>query len=377
MNFKENSKNKFPANNSAENSNEHFKVELEKWKEKRFMYQHFIDGLISGNFKPLADSEIKKIIEQEYFSFEPLIELKPKQEELLKKYLFDHLKYVINRKEFNLLCQKIHSTEFYPGDTMLLLDENVRKKAENRGQKIEPFTNKDKLRFFNPNFWLSARYQSDNIEASLTYYGNRKLKEYGFSPDQWQETLKRVRAQTNKEKLAILDIGCGMGMALEEMKIYDNNIETHGLTIEQEPAMFEADQFHYHSAERMPASFKNKFDIILSNMSFRYYLFPNIALKNVILSLSKGGYVKISFGYDRMPDNEPYASYFKKLEPETQSSHEAMKNIISKEFKILESLQERGKIQFSTSPEFYKWNYHQGGLYINKLADVEPEDFHS
>lgn len=357
------------------NEKERIKAELEKWKEKRFMYRHFIDGLISGNFKPLADSEIEATANQCYFSFEPLLNLKPEQEKLLKQYSLSCLKDVLNRNnEFRFLCKKIYySDDIYP-NSKVLFDKKTKIDAENRGKKIKPFNLQDKPQIFEPSFWFSARYSTENYEAPMTYYGNRMLKDYGLPEKEWQELLSKVRAQTNKEKLAILDIGCGAGMALEDMKNLDSNIETHGLTMEQEPAMFEADQFHYHLAERIPASFKNKFDIILSNMSFRYYLFPNIALRNVILSLSKGGYAKIHFGYDRVPEKEPFASYFKKLEPETQSIYEAMKNIISNELKILESLQEKGKIQFSVSSNFYKQNY-QGGLYITKLADVEPEDF--
>ena len=123
----------------------------------------------------------------------------------------------------------------------------------------------------------------------------------------------------------------------------------------------------------MPVSFKNKFDIIISNIAFRYFLFPHIALKNTILSLSKGGRAEIAFAFDRIPCGEPYDSYFRKLVPGAEDSYQAMKKIMFEELAKLKLLQKKGKIKITIPDSFQE--HCQGWLIIDKIEDVELEDW--
>ena len=158
-----------------------------------------------------------------------------------------------------------------------------------------------------------------------------------------------------------------MGKALQDIKELDPNIETHGITMEPEPAMFNADYFHYIVAERMPLSFRGKFHLIVSNMAFRYFLFQNIALLNVVKALAGGGYADLHFSYESSHGTPSSEEYFLKIVPGVRSSYEAMKILMRKTMVELEGLQEAGKLKIIPSSNFYEQNM-QGGIKIEKLS---------
>ena len=53
--------------------------------------------------------------------------------------------------------------------------------------------------------------------------------------------------------------------------------------------------------ERLPERFRESFDIMVSNMAWRYFVYPDIALKNLLQALSVGGWANIVFSCDRSP----------------------------------------------------------------------------
>ena len=164
-----------------------------------------------------------------------------------------------------------------------------------------------------------------------------------------------------------------MGTAMEDMKKIDPDLETHGITQEQEPAMFEADFFHYLSAERMPADFRNKFHFINSQISFRYFLFQHIALRNTVLALAKGGFARLGFSFERMHTTPEVDAYFQRLVPGAKSGYDAMKVLTGREMAKLDKLQQAGKLRYTTS-EHFKDRGNQGYLEIEKLEDFDEEE---
>ncbi|OGI60815.1 hypothetical protein A2641_02465 [Candidatus Nomurabacteria bacterium RIFCSPHIGHO2_01_FULL_37_25] len=91
-----------------------------------------------------------------------------------------------------------------------------------------------------------------------------------------------------------MDIGGSFGLALKQMKDLDPNIETFNMNINERPSIF-GDHVVRHPAEMMPAKFEEIMDLVESQQAFRYFLYTDIALRNVIKALTVGGVAKIAF----------------------------------------------------------------------------------
>ena len=87
-------------------------------------------------------------------------------------------------------------------------------------------------------------------------------------------------------------------MALNDAKELSDDVETHDITIDVEPAMYPIDYLHLCPAERMPAEFREDMDLIVSNVAFRYFSAPDLALENCLQALSVGGETRLSVGAD-------------------------------------------------------------------------------
>ena len=344
---------------------------IEQLKRERFMYPHFIDGIIS-RFKKMPLAEIRKMVQERYFGFAPLTELSSEENTLLENSLVKNLEYTLNRRSLELLCGPVFIRK--EGDSLCINLYTKNAVPYNNHDPFRILLPKEKIdMFFNPDQCIKIRLNELNSSSDIARYGNRTLIDkdgFGYLKvgDEFKDLLRTSRRESGIEHLAVLDIGCGMGMALQDMKNLDYNLETHGITIEQEPAMFKADYLHYLAAERMPLEFKGKFHLIVSNMSFRYFLFPHIALLNTVKSLAKGGYARISFSYDRISENQELREYFLKQVPGANSNYDAMKVLAGKMVSELEIAQIEGKIKFTPSPDFYKYSM-QGMICIEKISD--------
>ena len=162
----------------------------------------------------------------------------------------------------------------------------------------------DKLRILaDPEFLHQSQYYVWNPEFLKIWQrffssGSRRLTEqeggYYSSPEEFKEEIRAVRERTGRLKLRVLDVGSNFGLALKDMKDLDPNIETFNMTIDEHPSLF-GDHIVRHPAEMVPLEFEETMDLIDSQMAFRYFLYPDIALRNVIKSLSVGGVARIAF----------------------------------------------------------------------------------
>lgn len=371
---------------------EDIRSRFEALKEEHFMYRHFIDGLVSGKFEPITESDVEKIIEENHFALPPLFPLNDQQDLLLRNMTKNHLLRFLNRNSrwdgtLAILCGDIYATD--RGDktvsagvklVMPVSDQQSLEDGDTRlfERSLKKLTLDDKIKFFDPDTYnhLILSRGINGSSGPITGYGNRSIEEYGFSKVEAKELLNNVRKTVGKEKISVLDIGCGMGEALRDLKAIDSNIETHGLTVEQEPAMYPIDKFHYNLAERMPNDFFEKFDLIISRTSFRYHLFPDISLRNTLLALSVGGHADIVFTFERIPNGEPYDSYFKRQVPDATDNYEAMKIIVARLFEKLDGLAKEGRIKYSLiRPKLASSTIgFQGYLKIDKIDHVSIGD---
>lgn len=341
---------------------------VEVQTEKPFMYSHFVEGILSGKLHRLSANEIEKIITRNHFGFTPLTSLKKEEEQLLLVLAKQCLHQSLNHENLASLCGPV----FYDGETFYLDGSEkmylFRKITDREAYLLLP-EEKRKL-FFDPSVWHRKRLQMPGVNTGLTRYGNRNLVTggdgYFANENEFRKLINKIKRQSGKERLVVLDIGCGMGKALQDMKDFYPELETHGVTMEPEPAMFRADYFHYIAAERMPAEFEGKFHLITSNMAFRYFLFQHIALLNVVKALANGGHAELHFSYDRVAELPGSRSYFLEQVPGSQSNYDAMKVLVKRTVTELENLQKKGKIKIITSSNFYE-QHMQGGITIEKI----------
>lgn len=330
------------------------------------MYSHFVDGLMSGRFRKLPLTEVKEIVMRNHFGFTSLTQLTTQEESLLMEIAIKDLNSALNKEDLESLCGQV----FYDGKTFYV----------NGSEKNCPYI-KDELQLLSPDqkikllldpkIWHKQRLWMPGLSTDLTRYGNRNLLHsdgYFSSEKEFGELLEKTRQRVGVKKLVVLDIGCGMGKALQDMKELDPDIETHGITMEPEPAMFNSDYFHYVVAERMPLEFEGKFHLIVSNMAFRYFLFKHIALLNVVKALTNGGYADLHFSFDSIDSSPESRAYFLEQVPDANSNYETMKVLVRKTMAELKVLQEVGKIKITPSSNFY-YQSMQGGLIIEKISD--------
>lgn len=331
------------------------------------MYSHFAEGLRSGIFRKLSPAEIKEIVARNHFGFIPLTPLTEKEGRLLLELALGNLNKALNKSNLENLCGQV----FYDGETFYVKG----------GETNDPYTKatpwllstdqKIKL-LFNPKIWWEKRIGfSGGGSCPLTRYGNRNLlglDAYFSDEKKFRELLSKIRQRSGVNKLLVLDIGCGMGKALQDMKELDSDIETHGITMEPEPAMFSADYFHYITAERMPLEFEGKFHLIVSNMAFRYFLFQHKALLNVVKALASGGYADLHFSFDSIDSSPESRTYFLEQVPDACSNYDAMKVLVRKTMADLGILQKEEGIKITPSSNFYRQSM-QGGLIIEKMSN--------
>lgn len=144
--------------------------------------------------------------------------------------------------------------------------------------------------------------------------GSSLRDDYGYkSPEAFKEKLARVKKRMSKKSLRILDIGGNTGRALLDAKDIDPSLVTMNMTLSSEAAIA-GDVVVRRPAEYMPAVFEEKVDIIESNVAFRYFLYPDIALRNAIKALAVGGETNIHFSTDSCPlDKEELFERMKKV----------------------------------------------------------------
>lgn len=141
-------------------------------------------------------------------------------------------------------------------------------------------------------FNLSTIREKSDTHTSPGIAGSRGLKEYPF------DVLKEAREARIRlgRTVRVLDVGSNTAQMLGELKAKMRTaVETHSMGPQDVPRS-QVDAHHHLMAEYMPAEFRRRFDLIISNRMLEYSLLPNIALQNISQSLAKGGKAFIECG---------------------------------------------------------------------------------
>ena len=287
----------------------------------------FWEGIDAGKFNPWTTQEISTLVE-EMLGSSPLQELTTRDREVISIEMHHILSSNLNRNLYHLLASdpvyffstakeippetdifapfpdkasffvprssnsyEINKKEF---DTITAILAKAGKEHLSRPEK--------KKMLSDPAVWLNARLNTVRIDCPLVGYGMRPLTSYGINTEQFMDTVKRVQNATGKDKINLLDVGGANGLALQDARKLTNIVITHNLTPTLEPAMFSTDFLYVCPAERMPESFREQMDLILSNYAFCYFPGQDLALENILQALSVGGEanIEVSFGKQRV-----------------------------------------------------------------------------
>jgi len=146
------------------------------------------------------------------------------------------------------------------------------------------------------------------LETMMAILGNRDLtREYIVLQDLMNKTTKHSDKKWNRtisqydsidlieeiaklsKPVSILDVGCGDGNVLGLLKEeFGNDLECYGISVMNHPHPKNI-SYNICPAEIMPFEWGNKFDIVITHQTFRYILFPRLALKECIRVTKKGG----------------------------------------------------------------------------------------
>lgn len=296
------------------------------------------------------------------FAFEPLVPVSASEKNLLKKFAAERSKYAV--KHFTENARDILSGK--------------RKIIEKRGAlwagKTGPVRRETIRAFSNPKVYDNTRLQIGGSDFSVVLQASRSMGEYlGYSGIDVLDLSQSAYARKHRT-IRVLDLGSANSKALNELRrIMKGKVETHALSPEDEPR-HKTDYFHFACAEYLPASFRGKFDVIVSHRALEYSLFPNLALANIARALAPEGRAVLQWrpgqtAFNKLSHED--LSFFSRYR-EAAPSSDGIKLILDSEHRPFPRTAVEAKIASGIQKDFY---YGLGGLqtmaWCNEIARLQ------
>ena len=247
------------------------KLELKTFtfpSDKDPFFEGFVDEIKKKFFRLRTDEDVEKAVSSETL-LSPITQLTDEELVKLKDYLRRHNEFTKRKMNSDF---KHYIEDLTYGDTLNRLKVGLENYKEQ-----DDFYDQNQLRFLVGSG--SRHLYSTDITEPTYFYKDKK---------EFEDKIESIKKRTGKTTLTMLDIGGNVGKALIDAKKIDPTLETLNLTLESAPVV-QGDIVVRRPAEYMPAVFEEKMDLIESNVAFRYFLFPDIALKNAVKALSVGG----------------------------------------------------------------------------------------
>lgn len=187
------------------------------------------------------------------------------------------------------------------------------------------------------------------------------FESYGFTQETFKTCTRKIRKTQGKKETGLLsglDVGGSNGLAAWEAEQIDPNIAFTNMTADTELGVWPLKGGHlFRFAEAMPAEWRERFDLILSNMTSQYFRLPHIALKNMTEALKVGGIMHIAYNpnfvilpQEDMIDAQKIFAWFRKLE-------------------------DKGVIEYLPygKPDFDEYGIPRGGIILQKKQSIPLE----
>jgi hypothetical protein len=226
-------------------------------------------------------------------------------------------------------------------------------------EKIPLMSSMEKVKFLkNLTEFLNATFSSSWGTGTCNHMGYRKIEYYNIS--NINTLLAEIRQTNGRKTLSVLDLDGGIGLGLMSLKEIDPNIYAINLTLHAEAIMYKTDQTILTPAEIFPKSLKENIDLVISNMAFRYFQYPDLAVRNIVYSLRVGGIANIFVTCER-----------------SEASNSELKKRLNKTYDWLQDLVKQGVLSIDFryggpfgTPIKIKKLYPCRGLLIRKLKSL-------
>lgn len=142
---------------------------------------------------------------------------------------------------------------------------------------------------------IEGRILTDEQVKSLPFLAdNKHTKEWKVRKESSNRFLK---ALADKEKLTILEIGCGNGWFSNQMaSVNENQVVGQDINMDelgQASKCFKRDNLHFISCFDFDLLPPNQFDLIVFNASIQYFQYPNELFELLQTKLSSNGGIHI------------------------------------------------------------------------------------
>ncbi|MFA6594303.1 MAG: hypothetical protein WCT16_03535 [Candidatus Buchananbacteria bacterium] len=257
-------------------------------------------AVLAGRKELFSKEEIANLVNQRYFSFDPLVALTNAEEDFLKADMIECLLHDLN---------KGYSREFLSTECFLVSDVNGRNGLSLLSvsprtvipKNLKPMTPEEKIAFLSDPENLEVYWTRRLKSSPISKMGYRPLKDYDkfSSAKKFTQVIRRIQENTGRHELNILDLGGGVGTALHDAKILHPELITYNATRDEEYGCYDVDFQVVCFLERMPLALQGKIDYIFSNVATRYVAFSDLVIRGCIGALSTGGVLDVFFSSER------------------------------------------------------------------------------
>lgn len=285
----------------------------------------FWEGIKNGVFEPMTESEAYEIAREQLEKHPHLSPLTVAESERIVKDFADNIYDRTTRDKLTSIEIKTIDTLYKDPVEGKKIVEELKKPDSDIVRNLES----QGIR----SFFDSAKNKLGDFEA---------YDSYGYTEEYFDSLMSEIRQKTGRQNIRMLDIGGASGKALFEVKQHDPAIETFNITVDEEPSMFPVDHMIVCPVESMPKELEESIDFAVSRTTWRYFTYPDIAIRNTVRALSIEGRADIYVIFTR--------SSLKSAEEGKAELNERIKSVFSE----LRKLEEEGYIETNLEDEDFE-----------------------
>lgn len=263
--------------------------------------QQLSKEILDGRTSSFSRKEIERIIDRRYFSFDSLVLLSKREKSFLRRDMTNDLLCRFNEGRMRkFLGSDCYQSTCRSGDGAWHIYAGEVPANDRHFSYTRAMTAEEKLAFLENPENLETRWHESWGSTSFARMGYRSISEYGMPRNRsFTNVIRRLQAKIGRKELHVLDLGGGVGLALDNIKKMHPELVTYNATRDEEFCCYPSDFHIVGFMERMPLALQGKIDFIFSNMTTRYLAYSDLVIQCCVLMLARGGIMNIFFSSER------------------------------------------------------------------------------